>query len=336
MRLPRPPFDSELAPIQAAFEPFGPITPEFVINHHARTDRALEAPHIAAAEAIGDRPLTYAEHTAPGLGLNDPPIALSIFTPNAASVSDKKQWPCILYAHGGGLIFLHRLVGLSQPLDWAVAAGAVLISVEYRRAPEHPQPAASDDCFAALKWVQASAGVLGINAARILVAGQSAGSGLAAGLALRARDAGLNPPVHAQMLPCPMLDDRCNSISCAQFDDGVEPWDRTKNAAAWAIALGERAGARTRAGDTISSYWAPARAETLVGLPPAYIEAGSAEFCRDEAVEFASRLWSAGVSAELHVWAGGFHGFDEMAPDSWLGRRSIATKLEWVRRVLTE
>ncbi|KAI3531130.1 alpha/beta hydrolase fold-3 domain-containing protein [Colletotrichum filicis] len=204
--------------------PFGPITLEFVINYYTRTDRALEAPHIAAAEAIGDRPLTYAEHTAPGLGLNDPPIALSIFTPNAALL-----------------------------LDWAVAAGAVLISVEYRRAPEHPQPVVSDDCFAALKWVQASAGVLGINAARILVAGQLAGSGLAAGLALRARDVGLNPLVHAQMLPCPMLDDRCDSISCAQFDDGVEPWDRTKNAAAWAIALGERAGARTRAGDTISS-----------------------------------------------------------------------------------
>ncbi|KAK1625041.1 Alpha/Beta hydrolase protein [Colletotrichum phormii] len=294
MLLPRPSFDSELAPIQAAFEPFGPITPEFVITHHARTDRALEAPHIAASETIRDRPLTHSEHTAPGLGPDDPPIALSIFTPNNTTVTGNHQRPCILYAHGGGLIFLHRLVGLSQPLDWAVATGAVLVSIEYRRAPEDPQPAASDDCFAALKWVQASADALSINAARILVAGQSAGSGLAAGLALRARDAGLEPPVHAQMLPCSMLDDRCYS------------------------------------------YWAPAWAETLVGLPPAYIEAGSAEFCRDEAVEYASRLWAAGVSADLHVWAGGFHGFDEMAPDSWLGRRAIAAKLEWVRRVLME
>ncbi|WYZ37720.1 hypothetical protein EsH8_II_001226 [Colletotrichum jinshuiense] len=333
MLLPRPPYDPELAPVQASFEPFGPITPEFVVRHHARTDRALEAPHAAAAEAIGDRPLTHAEHTAPGLGPSDPPVALSVFTPNTPLAAGTARRPCILYTHGGGLVFLHRFIGLSQPLDWAVAAGAVLVSVEYRRAPEHPQPAASDDCFAALRWVRAAAGALGVDAARILVAGQSAGSGLAAGLALRARDAGLEPPVRAQMLPCPMLDDRCGSVSCAQFDGGVEPWDRTKNAAAWGIALGGRAGAGD---DTVSPYWAPARAETLAGLPPAYIEAGSAEFCRDEAVEYASRLWAAGVSADLHVWAGGFHGFDEMAPDSWLGRRAIAAKLEWVQRVLTE
>ncbi|KXH26510.1 hypothetical protein CSAL01_09278 [Colletotrichum salicis] len=310
-----------------------PSTPEFIIRHHARTDRALETPHIAASETIHDRPFTHSEHTAPGLGPNDPPIALSIFTPNKATVTGNQQRPCILYAHGGGLIFLHRLVGLSQPLDWAVATGAVLVSIEYRRAPEHPQPAASEDCFAALRWVQTSADALSIDAARILVAGQSAGSGLAAGLALRARDAGLETPVHAQMLPCPMLDDSCESVSCVQFDGGVEPWDRTKNAAAWGIALGRPAGAGA---GVVSAYWAPARTETHVGLPPAYIEAGSAEFCRDEAVEYASRLWAAGVSADLHVWAGGFHGFDEMAPDSWLGRRAIAAKLEWVRRVLME
>jgi acetyl esterase/lipase len=160
-----------------------------------------------------------------------------------------------------------------------------------------------------------------------VVAGHSAGSGLAAGLALRARDYRLSPPIRGQILPCPMLDDRLQSVSCAQFD-GQEPWDRTKNIAAWSIALGGKTG------KAVSPFWAPARAHDLSGLPSTYLEAGDAEIFRDEVVAYASRLWAAGVSADLHIWSGAFHGFDEMAPESHLGRQAIATKLSWVKRQL--
>ncbi|KAI1880212.1 hypothetical protein JX265_001833 [Neoarthrinium moseri] len=322
----RPSYDPELAIVQASFEPFGPITPEFVIKHHLRTDRSLDDPATSVVGIIGDRNIAHNEYTAPGLGPSDPPVALSVFTPKATPPSGRPR-PCIFYMHGGGFVFLHRLVGLTQPLNWAVATGAVLVSVEYRRGPEHPQPAAADDCYAGLLWVRASAKLLDIDLTRILLAGHSAGSALAAGLALRARDEGLQPPIRGQMLPCPALDDRCETVSCGQFD-GQEPWDGIKNAAAWEIALGENKG------DAVSPYWAPARTTSVAGLPPAFLEAGSAEFCRDEVVAYASRLWAAGVSADLHIWAGAFHGFDEMAPESWLGRRAIAAKLDWVKRTL--
>ncbi|KAK2010631.1 alpha/beta hydrolase fold-3 domain-containing protein [Colletotrichum eremochloae] len=316
----------DLIPIQASFEPFGPITPGFVSKHHVRTDSALDDVDLTAAGVIGHRNITHTQHRAPSLFPSQPPIALSVFTPTAPYSSTKPR-PCIFYIHGGGFIFLHWLFGLDQPLDRALETGAVLVSVEYRRAPEHPQPAACDDCFAGLSWVRLSADELGIDTTRIIVATHSVGSALAAGLALRARDENVDPPILAQMLPCPMLDDRSNTLSCLQFD-GEEPWDRTKNMAVWKIATADKTG------NEVSGYWAPARAESLERLPPAYLEAGSAEFCRDEVASYASRLWAAGGSVELHVWAGAFHGFDKMAPESWLGQRSIAARSAWVKRIL--
>ncbi|KDN62007.1 putative alpha/beta hydrolase fold-3 domain-containing protein, partial [Colletotrichum sublineola] len=219
----RPPYDMDLIPIQASFEPFGPITPGFVSKHHVR-----------------HRNITHTQHHAPGLFPSQPPIALSVFTPTAPYLSTKLR-PYIFYIHGGGFIFLHRLVGLDQPLDGALETGAVLVSVEYRRAPEHPQPAACDDCSAGLSWVRLSADKLGIDITRMIVAAHSAGSALAAGLALRARDENVDPRILAQMLPCPMLDDRSNTLRCLQVD-GEEPWDRTKNMAAWKIATADKMG----------------------------------------------------------------------------------------------
>jgi acetyl esterase/lipase len=130
------------------------------------------------------------------------------------------------------------------------------------------------------------------------------------------------------LLLCPMLDDRNDTPSAHQMP-GVGVWDRTANETGWTALLGDR-----RGGPDVSPYAAPARAEDLTGLPPAFLDVGSAETFRDEVVAYASRLWQAGGVAELHVWPGGFHGFDLMAPHTALAKAMTATRTAWVARLL--
>jgi acetyl esterase/lipase len=159
------------------------------------------------------------------------------------------------------------------------------------------------------------------------VAGGSAGGGLAAAVALLARDRG-GPPLLAQLLMCPMLDDR-NDTPSAQQMAGLGVWDRTSNETGWTALLGA-----ARGGPDVSPYAAPARATDLSGLPPAFIDVGSAETFRDEAVTYASRIWQAGGVAELHVWPGGFHGFAALAPQAAVSREANNAQRSWLRRVL--
>ncbi len=172
---------------------------------------------------------------------------------------------------------------------------AVLVSVEYRLAPEHPDPAPVEDCYAGLKWVSEHATELGINPDHIIISGGSAGGGIAAGVTLLARDR-KGPSIFAQQLLYPMLDDRCNNVSNNQFpEEGT--WTRRVNIMGWDSLL-----PGTRGTGNVSIYAAPARAKDLSGLPPAFIEVGSAEPFRDEDVAYATKLWEDGVHAELHVW----------------------------------
>jgi acetyl esterase/lipase len=220
----------------------------------------------------------------------------------------------------------NRMTGMHVLLPWIVDHDAVAVSVEYRLAPEFPDPHPVEDCYAALLWMAHNAAALGIDPGRIMIAGVSAGGGLAAGTALLARDR-KGPRLIGQALLCPMLDDRDQTISSAQFD-GVGVWDRASNVMGWTALLGHR-----RATDDVSIYAAPARATDLTGLPPAFIDCGSAEVFRDEDVAYATALWRCGVQAELHVWPGGFHGFD-MVADTALGRAAIAARDAWVARRL--
>lgn len=160
-----------------------------------------------------------------------------------------------------------------------------------------------------------------------MIAGASAGGGLAAGTALLARDR-QGPALIGQMLVYPMLDDRDETVSSTQFD-GVGMWDRASNRMGWTALLCDRRGT-----DEVSVYAAPARATDLSGLPPAFIDCGSAEVFRDEDVAYASALWGAGVQAELHVWPGGFHGCDLVAPESKLAKAMMAARDAWVARLL--
>jgi len=159
------------------------------------------------------------------------------------------------------------------------------------------------------------------------VAGTSAGGGLAAGVTLMARDFG-GPHIVAQVLICPMLDHRNDTTSSRQYAGEPGVWTREKNEFGWRSVLGERS-------DTnVSSYVSPALESNLSGLPPTYIDAGTAEVFRDEDVDYASRIWAAGGQAELHLWAGGFHGFDAMFPQARLAVLARQTRTAWLGRLL--
>jgi acetyl esterase/lipase len=221
----------------------------------------------------------------------------------------------------------NRGQGATDVLEAAAELGLAVVSVEYRLAPENPHPAPVEDCYAGLLWTVEHADELGIDPGRIVVSGASAGGGLAAATALLARDRG-GPVLLGQLLLCPMLDDRNDSYSARQMA-GLGIWDRGFNQFGWTSLLGEAQG-----GPDVSPYAAPARATDLSGLPPAFIDVGSAETFRDEAVEYASRIWRAGGVAELHVWPGGFHGFVLMAPQAALSQTAKAAIGPWLRRIV--
>ncbi|WP_061295016.1 alpha/beta hydrolase [Herbidospora cretacea] len=246
-------------------------------------------------------------------------VCRPVAAPETASV--------VYWIHGGGMILGDNRVGLADPLAWAVELGLVVVSVDYRLAPEHPDPTPVEDCYRGLVHVAEHAADLGIDPARIIVGGGSAGGGLAAGTVLLARDRG-GPEVLGQLLVCPMLDDRNETVSSHQMS-GRGIWDRTSNETGWTALLGDR-----RGGPDVSIYASPSRATDLSGLPPAFIDVGSAETFRDEDVAYATAIWQSGGQAELHVWPGGFHGFDLMVPQAALSQRAKQARVDWLRRLL--
>jgi acetyl esterase/lipase len=230
--------------------------------------------------------------------------------------------------HGGGMIAGHnRSPELIGELDRAHELGMAVVSINYRLAPEHPDPTPVEDCYAGLLWTVAEAAELGLDADRVILTGASAGGALAAGVAMMARDRG-GPPLLGQMLLCPMTDDRVATPSAAQMD-GRGLWDATSNVTAWTALLGTRRGT-----EAVSPYAAPARATNLAGLPPAFIDVGAAEALRDEAIDYAARLSRAGVHAELHVWGGAFHSFDEWVPEARVSKTARAARVDWLARLL--
>lgn len=323
MRVSPVPFDPALEAVLAALpRDTGPEPSLQTIPAMRQAAAALPMPSVA--DVIAGREIDVEERTAPGPE-GAPDLSLTVLRPRHL----RAPVPGLYNMHGGGMISGHRHHDLPRLADLVERLGAVAVSVEYRLAPEHPDPAPVQDCYAGLRWMARSAAQLGVDPGRIVVMGGSAGGGLAAGVALLARDRG-GPPLAGQLLLCPMLDDSNSTVSSYQYD-GSGTWQRSMNLLGWRALLGERAG--DRAAD-VSSYAAPARAEDLSGLPPAFIEAGSAELFRDEDVAYASRIWAVGGAAELHIWQGAFHGFDIFAPDHEVTRAALATRLSWLRRVL--
>ncbi|GAB2813989.1 alpha/beta hydrolase [Actinocorallia aurea] len=313
-----PPFDPELGTaLEALASVVSPtITPDDIPG--LRSARTMTVPGL---DLTLRGAITVEEITAPG-----PRGEIPLIVGRPADAEG--PLPAVYYMHGGGMIAGDARGGLLDPLRWARDLGLVVVSVDYRLAPEDPHPAPVEDCYAGLAWAVENAAKLGLDPARVLVAGTSAGGGLAAAVALMARDRG-GPALIGQLLMCPMLDDRNTSASGAQMD-GIGVWDRTSNETGWRALLGEAKG-----GPDVSPYAAPARATDLSGLPPAFIDVGSAETFRDEDVAYAAAIWAAGGTAELHVWPGGFHGFDLLVPKAALSVEARAARVAWLRRLLS-
>ena len=229
--------------------------------------------------------------------------------------------PCLYWMHGGGLV-LGTYSGDDARFDtWCPKFGCVGVSVEYRLAPETPYPGPLEDCYAGLRWVFEHAAELGIDANRLGIGGASAGAGLAAGLALLARDRG-EVPLAFQLLIYPMLDDRQVTPS-SQWLDPI--WPPAANTYGWTAYLGDRKG-----GPDVSEYAAAARAQNLVGLPSTLIAVGAIDGFSDEDIDYAVRLRHAGVPVELHVYPGMPHGFDSLLPGLPLARRAVRDMEAWL------
>jgi len=246
-------------------------------------------------------------------------ITLTVFRPQGLT----GPAPCVYWIHGGGMVMGDRFSQIDIPLQWLEELGVVVVTVEHRLAPEATGSTLVEDCYDGLLWTVGNAGELGIG--EIVVAGISAGGGLAAGVALMARDRG-GPEIAAQVLICPMLDHRNDSTSSRQHGGEPGVWTREMNEFGWRSVLG--------GAEEVSPYVSPALAGDLSGLPPTYVDTGTAEVFRDEDVDYASRIWAAGGDAELHTWAGGFHGFDAIFPDARLSTAARRTRTEWLARTL--
>ena len=222
----------------------------------------------------------------------------------------------ILHIHGGGMVMGSVEQMQAGPAALAAAVGVPVVSVEYRLAPEHPFPAPQEDCHSALSWLAAQADAFGFNANRIVVAGESAGGGLAAALTIMARDLG-GPAIAGQLLTYPMLDHRTGSEACPYNNPttGEFIWTRASNRFGWAALQGDYKAADARRG-----WFSPSLAEDLSNLPPAYIATGSLDLFFDENLDYARRLVAAGVPVDLHSYAGAIHAFNAI-PDAALSQR---------------
>ncbi|MBO7936586.1 alpha/beta hydrolase fold domain-containing protein [Streptomyces sp. S9] len=312
----RPALDPELCELLAGMPLMSRLDAD-VLAHL----RAL--PSTPIGSLLEHRQATRREVTVPAK--DGASIPLSVLSP--ANADRSKAAPCVYWIHGGGMVMGDRFSQIDIPLEWLDRFGAVVVSVGYRLAPEATGTVLVDDCLQGLLWVAEHAAELGIDPARIVVAGASAGGGLAAGVTLLARDLG-SPQIAAQVLICPMLDHRNSTTSSRQYAGTPGVWTSEMNAFGWRAVLGDLT-------DTeVSAYISPALAKDLSGLPDTYIDTGSAEVFRDEDTDYATRIWAAGGQAELHVWAGGFHGFDALYPQARISATARRTRSDWLARLL--
>jgi acetyl esterase/lipase len=251
----------------------------------------------------------------PGFG-DAPDVRILLFEP----VERVRPTPGIVYIHGGGFVLGSAETEAAGAANLAAELGVVVASVDYRLAPEHPYPAGLDDCFATLTWLSSQEG---IDTNRIAVFGNSAGGGLSAALALRARDNG-GPALCFQFLGIPDLDDRMETPSMRDYVD-TPMWNRPSAELSWQWYLGDDR-------SNVSPYASPGRATDVAGLPPTYVSVAQFDPLRDEGIAYAQRLAHADVPVELHMYAGTFHG-SMLATGAWVSARQNRESIVVMRRI---
>ncbi|EUC27013.1 hypothetical protein COCCADRAFT_112791 [Bipolaris zeicola 26-R-13] len=243
------------------------------------------------------------------------------------TVDQASPAPAIVHFHGGGLITSNAANSIPMMSKYVLATGVQVFSVDYRLAPEHPYPTPLEDCWSGLKWVLSKAADFCLDSASIAVMGESAGGNLAAAVTLLARDRGLAPPLAKQILIYPMLDDRNSSKSIGP----VCIWDEVDNVTGWTAYLGHKPG---RSG--VPMFAAPARAESVEGLPPLYLDVGQLDLYMLEDLEYATKFVQAGIETELHVYPGLPHAFDSLMPGHPTTKMAMENRCRAVRRLIPD
>lgn len=310
---------SVLDRVDAEYLPVIKLVPPIDLADIAAARTALQAVFAMAGTSDPHPGVDRSDHAIPNAP-GAPDALIRLFRPSGVT----GDLPGLVWIQGGGYVLTS-----ANPDDvWCERIAhdlqCVVASVIWRRAPEHPFPAAHDDCYAALRWMIANAATLGVDAGRIVVGGASSGGGAAAAVALRARDEGL--PLRHQLLIYPMLDDR-NATRSSHLVTDRELWNRSNNILAWQAYLGAAYGT-----DAVSPYAAPARAADLGGLAPATILTGELDLFVDENLAYAQRLLAADVPTELHMYPAVHHGFDVHNPDGHQARRMLADRDAALRR----
>jgi acetyl esterase len=305
-------YDSELATVVPL------LTPTDLTDVLAARQQLEEMVEQSAPMDRSD--LETTDHVVGGFQ-GDPDVNVRVYRPSDAS----GIVPALLYVHGGGFVVGSILAEQENAATLASELGIVVASVGYRLAPEHPFPAALHDCVASLQWIFQSVEQLGVDPARVGVYGSSAGGGLAAALALYCRDHG-GPRLCFQFLAIPVLDDRLETQSMRTFLDTPE-WNRPSAELSWRYYLGADGSA------SVSSYAAPARADDLRNLPPAYVSTMEFDPLRDEGILYALALLDAGVPVELHSFPGTFHG-SSTVKEAAVSKRMHVEQVRVLRRAL--
>lgn len=249
-------------------------------------------------------------------------LTLRVYTPSGTNFR-----AAMVYIHGGGMMIGAPKMDDALLSSTALELDIVIVSPEYRLAPENPYPSPVDDCHEAWAWLIENSSQKGIDISRIAIGGESAGGGLAAGLILRLNDEGGRKPL-AQWLFCPMLDDR-TALNRSLDDLDHFVWNNKMNLVGWSSYLGQAIGT-----EKVSAYAAPARRTDFVGLPKAWIGVGDLDLFFEENKKYAEKLSAAGVSCELDVVEGAPHSFQGLAPDSDLAKSYMKRAKEWLRKAL--
>jgi acetyl esterase len=299
-------YDPELAAVV-------PLLPELDISDIPAARARMLAMSEQLPPFVQPDSIAIEKRTVPGPP-GDPDIEVAIFRPRELAASP----PALYWIHGGGFVLGDVDGDMVAPAQFAEELGAIVVSVEYRLAPEHPYPAPAEDCYAGLVWMSEHADELGFDPRKLAVGGLSAGGGLAAAVALLARDRG-GPFLCFQLLDIPEVDDRLSTPSMKQFTD-TPLWNHPNAILSWEAYLGPDRG-------TTSPYAAPARAADLSGLPSAYVVTCEFDPLRDEGIEYAQRLMQAGVPTELHHYPGTFHGASGAGAGTAISTRMVNDRL---------